>query len=90
VAEVARVLAPGGRMLFLEHVHAGDGTTLGRFQDLVEVPHRYLAAGCYPNRRTGELLKGSALDVERLERGRQPSALPTVRPTIIGMARAPA
>jgi SAM-dependent methyltransferase len=90
VAEVARVLAPGGRMLFLEHVHAGEGTALGRFQDLVELPHRYLAAGCYPNRRTGELLERSTLEVERLERGRQPASVPTVRPTIIGAARAPA
>lgn len=52
LAEIARVLRPGGRYLFLEHVHAGEGTALGRFQDLVELPHRYLAAGCHPNRRT--------------------------------------
>lgn len=88
LAEVARVLRPGGRMLFLEHVHAGEGTRLGRVQDLVEVPHRYIAAGCYPNRRTGETIGRSPLEVERLERGRQPSAVPTVRPTIIGSARA--
>jgi ubiquinone/menaquinone biosynthesis C-methylase UbiE len=90
MAEIARVLKPGGRLLFLEHVHAGEGTTLGRLQDLLEVPHRYFAAGCYPNRRTGELLEASPLKVEQLEHGRQPSALPTVRPTIIGTARAPA
>jgi SAM-dependent methyltransferase len=85
--EVARVLKPDGTLLFLEHVHAGDGTALGRLQDLVELPHRYIAAGCHPNRRTGELLEASPLEVQRLDRGNQPRALPTVRPTIIGSAR---
>lgn len=31
LSEVARVLKPGGRLLFIEHVHA-DGTRLGRWQ----------------------------------------------------------
>jgi SAM-dependent methyltransferase len=87
--EVMRVLRPGGRLLFLEHVHAGEGTLLGRFQDLVEVPHRYIAAGCHPNRRTDRLLQASPLQLERLEHGRQPRAPLTVRPTIIGSARRP-
>jgi SAM-dependent methyltransferase len=88
--EVARVLRPQGKLLFLEHVHAGEGTALGRIQDLIELPHRYIAAGCHPNRRTGELLQAAPLEVQRLERGRQPRALPTVRPTIIGSALRPA
>jgi ubiquinone/menaquinone biosynthesis C-methylase UbiE len=87
LAEFARVLRPGGRYLFLEHVHAGEDTTLGRFQDLVEIPHRYLAAGCHPNRRTEDLLADSTFEIERLEHGAQPRSFPTVRPTIIGSAR---
>jgi len=87
LAEFARVLRPGGRYLFLEHVHAGEGTLLGRFQDLVEVPHRYIAAGCRPNRRTQELLSASPFDIEWIDRGEQPRSFPTVRPTIIGSAR---
>lgn len=87
LAEIHRVLRPGGRYLFLEHVHAGEGTRLGAFQDLIEPVHTYIAAGCHPNRRTARLLAASQLDVERLERGRQPRAPLTVRPTIIGSAR---
>ncbi|MDP9116070.1 MAG: class I SAM-dependent methyltransferase [Actinomycetota bacterium] len=85
--EIARVLRPNGRYLFLEHVRSPDNAVLARFQDLVEVPHRYLAAGCYPNRRTEELLAASTLNVERLERGHMPRAFPSVRPTIKGSAR---
>ena len=89
LGEIARVLRPGGRYLFLEHVHAGENTALGRFQDLVEIPHRYIAAGCHPNRRTEALLRGSPLEVESLTHGRQPRAPLTVRPTIRGSARRP-
>jgi ubiquinone/menaquinone biosynthesis C-methylase UbiE len=86
LGEIARVLTDGGRYLFLEHVHAGEGTLLGRFQDLVEIPHRYIAAGCHPNRRTEALLEESPLEVERLEHSRMPMAFPTVRPVILGAA----
>jgi ubiquinone/menaquinone biosynthesis C-methylase UbiE len=84
--EIARVLRPGGRYLFMEHVHAGEGTRLGRFQDTVEGVHTVLAAGCHPNRRTGEMIDASPMRVERMERDRQPKAPPTVRPLIIGSA----
>ena len=88
VAEIARVLAPGGRLLFLEHVRAPERSALARAQDLVAVPHRLAAAGCRPNRRTEALLTDpcSPLRVEWLERGAQPSALPFVRPIILGCA----
>ena len=89
LASIARVLRPGGRYLYLEHVHAGDGTALGRVQDLVEVPHRYIAAGCHPNRRTAGLIDESPLEVERSERGEMPRSFPTVRPTILGSALRP-
>ena len=89
LAELTRVLKPGGRYLYLEHVHAGEGTLLGRVQDLVEVPHRFIAAGCHPNRRTEQLLEESPFDVERLEHLSMPRAVPTVRTAILGSARAP-
>ncbi len=69
LTEIARVLAPGGRLLFLEHVRAPDNPRLARLQDLVDRPHRLLAAGCRPNRRTEEALAASPLSVEWLVRG---------------------
>jgi ubiquinone/menaquinone biosynthesis C-methylase UbiE len=84
--EIARVLKPDGRLLFLEHVRAADGSVLASVQDLVRRPHRLVADGCRPNRRTERLLRDSPLTVGWLERGEQPSATPTVRPTIMGVA----
>lgn len=87
--EFARVLRPGGRYIFLEHVHAGEGTALGRFQDAVEAPHTYIAAGCHPNRRTDALLAESPLKIERLVRAKAPRTFPSVRPIIYGIAVRP-
>ena len=85
--EIARVLKPGGRYLFIEHVRSYDSALLGRVQDLVALPHRYLAAGCHPNRRTERLFAESPLTVEQLVHEPMPRSLPTVRPTIRGTAR---
>jgi ubiquinone/menaquinone biosynthesis C-methylase UbiE len=86
LTEIARVLAPGGRLLFLEHVRAPAGSTLGRVQALTAGAHRLLADGCRPDRRTEAVLRASPLSVAWLERGEQASAAPTVRPTVMGVA----
>lgn len=85
--EVARVLRPGGRFLFMEHVRAPDGTRTATFQDFIEPVHTYVAAGCHPNRDIAELIRQSPLRVERLEPGTVPRAVPSVRPRIVGVAR---
>lgn len=89
LAEIARVLKPGGAYLFIEHVRSPSNAWLARFQDAVELPHRYLAAGCHPNRRTERLIAESALTIEHLVHEPMPRASPTVRPTIRGLARRP-
>ena len=50
--EIARVLKPGGRLLFLEHVRAPDASGLVRWQDRLERPWGWIAGGCHPNRDT--------------------------------------
>jgi ubiquinone/menaquinone biosynthesis C-methylase UbiE len=87
IAEIVRVLKPGGRYAFIEHVRAGNGSLLGRFQDVVEPLHVYVAAGCHPNRHTEELIRTSALDVEWMEHTTLPRSFPTVRPVLMGCAR---
>jgi SAM-dependent methyltransferase len=83
--EVARILRPGGQLLFLEHVRADDAK-LARWQDRLEGPWQYLAAGCHPNRDTLATIRASGLTVDDVERGRFPKAPPLVRPLISGRA----
>jgi ubiquinone/menaquinone biosynthesis C-methylase UbiE len=89
IAEITRVLKPGGRYLFIEHVRAPDASLLGRLQDLIEPLHVYVAAGCHPNRRTEQLLRSSGLSVELLEHTTLPMSVPSVRPVILGAAGKP-
>lgn len=89
LAETARVLRPGGLFLFMEHVRAGEDTTLGKWQDRVEKPWGFIAGGCHPNRRTAATLESSALEIIELRQTEFPKAAgPLVRPVIMGVARA--
>jgi ubiquinone/menaquinone biosynthesis C-methylase UbiE len=85
VAELARVLKPGGRLLFIEHVRSDDPDR-ARWQDRLEKPWRFMADGCYCNRDTAAMLGASAFTVERLDQGKMPKAMPIVRPLIRGAA----
>jgi ubiquinone/menaquinone biosynthesis C-methylase UbiE len=88
LAEAARVLRPGGRMLFLEHV-VSDDTKLARWQDRFERPWHFFAAGCHPNRDTGAAIRRSPLEIESLIEGEFPKAPPIAKPLIHGSARLP-
>lgn len=88
LAEVRRVLIPGGRLLFLEHVRA-ESRRLAWWQDRLTRPWRRLAAGCHPNRPTGETLAAAGFWIERLERTRMPKATFFLRPMIRGAATRP-
>jgi len=48
--DVARVLRPGGRFVFLEHVAAPRGSRLRLAQRLFRPVWRYIADGCRPDR----------------------------------------
>lgn len=85
--EVGRVLRPGGRLLFLEHVRAED-PKLARWQDRLHGPWYVFGYGCNCNRATLSAIQASPLKVEWLERGQMPKAPPIVRPMIWGVARA--
>ena len=84
--EIARVLRPEGRLLFLEHVRAPE-PRLARWQDRLERPWRVFGAGCHCNRDTAARIEASALRIEDLDRGEIPRAVPIVRPLIVGAAR---
>jgi ubiquinone/menaquinone biosynthesis C-methylase UbiE len=89
LAEAARVLRPGGKMLFLEHVRSED-PKLARWQDRLHGPWHFLGVGCNCNRDTTASIRNSPLEIEDLEEGEVPKAPPFVRPLIRGTARLPA
>lgn len=85
IGELARVMRPGGRLLFIEHVRADDPASARR-QDRLEKPWRFLADGCHCNRDTEANLRASRFQVEEIEHGKMPKAMPLVRPLIRGTA----
>lgn len=86
MAEIRRVLKPGGQFLFLEHVRS-EKPRLGRLQDRLEKPWMKVADGCHCNRRTIEMMRANGFEVEVVaEQDRFPMP-PVARPLVSGSAR---
>lgn len=85
LTEAARILKPGGKLLFLEHVRADD-RGLARWQDRLEKPWRFIGDGCHCNRDTIANIEASPLTVEQVEHDRLPKAPPLVKPLVRGTA----
>jgi ubiquinone/menaquinone biosynthesis C-methylase UbiE len=66
LAELFRVLRPGGRLHFVEHGRSPD-PRVARWQDRLQPLNGRLAGGCHIDRPVAEHLEGSDLEVERLE-----------------------
>jgi ubiquinone/menaquinone biosynthesis C-methylase UbiE len=88
LGELRRVLRPGGRLLFVEHVRSAE-PGLARWQDRVAPLWRRIGHGCNPNRPTADLIRRAGFVVEELDEGRLPKVPPIARPLIAGRAVAP-
>jgi ubiquinone/menaquinone biosynthesis C-methylase UbiE len=85
VREIRRVLRPGGRLLFVEHIRSDDAA-LARRQDRINWLNR-IVVGCDCNRPTLHTLEQGRLTIGDLVHGELPKSPSFVRPMIVGAAK---
>ncbi|AVH69772.1 class I SAM-dependent methyltransferase [Nostoc sp. 'Lobaria pulmonaria (5183) cyanobiont'] len=81
---ILRVLKPGGRFLFIEHVAAPQRSLLQQLQNTISPIWQVIGDGCHPDRETWIALgkaSFSSIHYERFD-----AQLPIVSPHIIGVA----
>ena len=86
LGELRRVLRPGGRLIFIEHVRS-DEPGLARWQDRLNAMIR-LVACCDCNRRTLDSIKAEGFEVTAVEHTSLKKVPPWDRPLIAGTATA--
>ena len=82
--EIRRVLKPGGRFVFIEHVAAPQGTWLRRAQRAFRPLSKTFADGCQPDRETWRAIEAAGFAQVDLEHFRAPA--PIISPHIAGVA----
>jgi SAM-dependent methyltransferase len=87
LAEIRRVLKPGGRLLLIEHVLGG--RALAAVQNRMHRPWKAFACGCNCNLRTPELLTDAGFDAGSLRPASWKLMPPLVRPLVHGSIEAP-
>ena len=86
--ELRRVLRPGGRLLFLEHLRSED-PALARLQDRLNWLNQ-LVVCCDCNRPTLDSVRQAGFTITELDHTELPKAPKFVRPVVVGSATAPA
>lgn len=86
LGEIHRVLRPGGRFLFLEHVAAHNRPGRLRWQRRLEPLWKRVAGGCHLTRRTADAIARAGFEIPDITRESMRKAMPIVRPTIRGVA----
>jgi SAM-dependent methyltransferase len=85
LSEVRRILQPGGRYLFLEHVADLHGTRLRRLQENLRRSWAFMFDGCHLNRETHRLIEQAGFSSVQLDCFTMRRLLPFA-PHIFGIA----
>ena len=87
--EFRRVLKPGGRLVFLEHVAADTGSSRRQWQNRITPIWKTFMGNCHLNREIEQAIVEAGFEIVQIERESMRQAPPIVRPTIRGMAIKP-
>ena len=87
LAEAWRVLRPGGRLLFFEHVRSEE-PRMARWQDRLERPWGWTGGGCHPNRDTLATIRDAGFEIRDVEKFDERNAL-LAKPHVLGWAVMP-
>ncbi len=68
ISEILRILKPGGKFIFLEHVAAPEGTNLRMFQEIIKKPWKIIFDGCNVNRNTLAIIKNAGFSIINMQR----------------------
>lgn len=85
LGEIARVLRPGGSLLFAEHVRS-ESPRAARWQDRLNTPWSWYACGCQCNRDTVSTMQSASFEIGEIRRDRLRWISPVVRPLVVGSA----
>jgi ubiquinone/menaquinone biosynthesis C-methylase UbiE len=91
LAEIRRVLRPGGQLRFFEHVRA-DTDGLARVQRILAATvWPIFVGGCHPDRDSGAAIEGAGFSIDRIDEFRIPDTrIPApASPHILGVATLP-
>lgn len=88
VSEIRRVLRPGGRFAFYEHVAAPHGGAVRRVQEAVHRPWSWIFEGCQTNRETGAIIRAAGFRHVDIRDVAVRTAFVPVRTGITGVATA--
>ena len=89
LAEIRRVLRPGGELRFMEHVRA-DTTGLARVQRALDATvWPTFGGGCHTHRDTAAAIEAAGFTVTDITRLRIQTGMPATSPHILGTATSP-
>ncbi len=89
LAQLRRVIRPGGELRFFEHVRSAS-PPIGAFQDLVTPVWSRAGGGCHLNRNLAADIAAAGFEIERLDRfAYRPLKFAPAQAHILGIARRP-